>query len=192
MTPLLEFLKRILEISYTYAMSKKKPEDRVTAQLYHALGLAFRLEPQRVSEAFAFMSSPLDAPVELHDAISYRASNGAIGTVSGGSSHMGAWQNKDELQVRAIGDYGQFLIDLHRECVYIWYLDGTEINLKLPINSGAVDNYGAANALVDVALGDLQANRAPGELGALTVEALELAYRSASTGTVATLEPRSP
>ncbi len=162
------------------------------AQLSHALGLAFRLEPQRVSEAFAFMSSPLDAPVELHDAISYRFSNGAIGTVSGGSSHMGAWQNKDELQVRAIGDHGQFLVDLHRECVYIWYVDGTEVNLKLPINAGAVDNYGAANALVDVALGDLQANRAPGELGALTVEALELAYQSASTGAVAILEARTP
>lgn len=158
------------------------------AQLSHALGLAFRLEPQRVSAAFAFMSSPLGASVELHDAISYRFSSGAIGTVSGGSSHMGAWQNKDELQVRAIGEHGQFLVDLHRECVYIWYADGTEVNVKLPRNAGAVDNYAAANALVDVALGDLSANRAPGELGALTVEALELAYRSAASGVVVSRE----
>ena len=155
------------------------------AQLSHALGLAFRLEPQRVSEAFAFMSSPLGAPVELHDAISYRFSKGAIGTVSGGSSHMGAWQNKDELQVRAIGDQGQFLIDLHRECIYIWYVDQTEINLKLAPGAGAVDNFAPANALVDVALGNIQANRAPGELGALTVEALELAYQSATLGKIA-------
>lgn len=161
------------------------------AQLSHALGLAFRLEPQRVHKAFAFMASPLDAPVELHDAISYRFSDGAIGSLSGSSSHMGAWQNKDELQVRAIGDQGQFLVDLHRECVYIWYADGTEVNLKLPINAGVVDNYAAANALVDVALGDLQANRAPGELGALTVEALELAYSSAATGAVASREGKS-
>ena len=155
------------------------------AQLSHALGLAFRLQPQRVSEAFAFMSSPRNAPVELHDAISYKFSNGAIGTLSGGSSHMGAWQNKDELQVRAIGDQGQFLIDLHRECAYFWYVDGIEINMKLPPNAGAVDNFAAANALVDVALGNLEANRAPGELGALTVEALELAYQSASLGKIA-------
>jgi hypothetical protein len=131
------------------------------------------------------MSSPLNAPVELHDAISYKFSNGAIGTLSGGSSHMGAWQNKDELQVRAIGDEGQFLIDLHRECLYFWYIDGTEINVKLSPNAGAVDNFAAANALVDVALGNLEANRAPGELGALTVEALELAYQSAALGKIA-------
>ncbi len=155
------------------------------AQLSHALALAFRLEPQHVAEAFAFMSSPLGAPVELHDAISYKFEGGAVGTLSGGSSHMGAWQNKDELQVRAIGDQGQFLVDLHRECVYIWYADGTEINLQLPFNSGLVDNFGAANALVDVALGNKAANRAPGRLGSLTVEALELAYRSAMTGEVA-------
>lgn len=155
------------------------------AQLSHALGLAFRLEPQRVSEAFAFMGSPLNAKVELHDAIAYKFDGGAVGTLSGGSSHMGAWQNKDELQVRAIGDQGQFLIDLHRECVYIWYADGTEVNLRLPIDAGLVDNFGPANALVDVGLGNLEANRAPGELGALTVEALELAYRSAAVGEVA-------
>jgi predicted dehydrogenase len=155
------------------------------AQLSHALGLAFRLEPQRVAEAFAFMSAPLDAPVELHDAIVYKFVDGAVGTMAGGSSHMGAWKNKHEIEVRAIGSEGQFLIDLHRECVYIWYSDGTEINIQLPPEAGLYNFFGPANALVDVALGKREANMAPGELGALTVEALEMAYKSATSGTVA-------
>ncbi len=154
------------------------------AQLTHALGLAFRLQPQRVQEAFAFMSSKLGAPVELHDAISFKFTEGAIATVSGGSSHLGAWSNRDDLEIRAIGSLGQFLIDVNRECVYICYSDGTEVKMPLRAGAGTYDIFGPANALVEVALGNRSYNRAPGELGALTVEALELAYESASTNSV--------
>ena len=48
-----------------------------------------------------------DAPVELHDAISVRFDNGAIGTVAGGSAHLNAGNNKHQLEVRAIGSAGQ-------------------------------------------------------------------------------------
>lgn len=36
------------------------------------------------------MSAPMDAPVEMHDAVAYRFDSGAIGTMSGGSSHVNA------------------------------------------------------------------------------------------------------
>ena len=66
------------------------------AQLTHALGISLWLTGLRGAEAFALMSYPLDAPVELHDAISVRYDNGAIGTVSGGSAHVGANGNKNQ------------------------------------------------------------------------------------------------
>ena len=155
------------------------------AQLTHALGLAFRLYPIRVTEAVAFMSSPLDAPVELHDAVIYKFEGGGIGTMSGASAHLGANRNVHELVVHVVGSEGQFLIDLNRSYVYIHYTDGATFKPKIPKNAGHYYFFGPANALVDVALGKKEANMAPGNLGAITVEALELAYQSASMGGVA-------
>lgn len=155
------------------------------AQLSHALGLALHLLPNRVASAFAVTSAPLDAPVELHDAIALTFDDGGIGVLSGGSSHVGAWGNKHELEVRAIGSEGQLIVDVHRELAWLFRPDGTDITLDTPDAAGAYQTGGPANALVEAALGDAAANQAPGELGARTVEALELVYRSARTGQVA-------
>lgn len=154
------------------------------AQLSHALALALSLVPDDVVGAFALMSSPLQAPVELHDAATLQFSNGGIGTLSGGSSHVGASGNKHELEVRAIGSEGQFIVDLHRELVWVYRADGAEFTAELPTNAGAYLAAGPANALVDVAHGDLAANRADGRLGARTVDALELLYASARAGSL--------
>jgi predicted dehydrogenase len=152
------------------------------AQLSHALGLALHLAGERVAMAYALMSGPPSAPVELHDAICLRFDGGGIATLAGGSAHLGAGGNKHALQVRAIGSEGQLLVDVEREEVWLYRPDGTDIRLPVRPGDGAYDATGPANALVDVALGRLDRNPAPGELGARTVEGLALAYRSASTG----------
>lgn len=155
------------------------------AQLSHALGLALRLVPERVAAASAFTSAPLDAPVELHDAVAVTYDGGGVGVLSGGSSHVGAWGNKHELEVRAIGSHGQFIVDVHRELAWVFKPDGIDERLDLQSGDGDYQMSGPANALVDVGLGRLDANCAPAELGARTVEALDLVYRSARTGEVA-------
>ena len=152
------------------------------AQLSHALGLALGLVPDAVTEAFAFGASPMDAPVELHAAAALRFSGGGVGVLSGGSNHVGASNNKHELEVRAIGSEGQFIIDVHRDLVWLYKPSGVDITVDLPEGAGSYAMQGPANALVDVALGDLTANTAPGHLGARTVEALDLVYASLRTG----------
>lgn len=152
------------------------------AQLSHALALALGLVPDDVTEAFAFGSSPLDAPVELHDAVALRLSGGGVGVLSGGSNHVGSSGNKHELEVRAIGSDGQFIVDVHRDLVWVYRPDGVDITLDLPVGAGDYVAGGPANALVDVALGDAEANTAPGKLGARTVDALNLVYTSLRTG----------
>lgn len=154
------------------------------AQLSHALGLALALTPERVASAFAFMRAPLDAPVDLHDAAALTFDGGGVGVLSGGSSHVGAWGNKHELEVRAIGSEGQFIVDLHRELAWVFRPDGTDERVDLSTGDGDYVFGGPADALVDVALGRVEANCAPAELGARTVEALDLVYRSAATGVV--------
>lgn len=148
------------------------------AQLSHALGLALWLTGLRGEAAFALMSAPLGAAVELHDAISVRFAGGAIGTLAGGSCHDGAGANKHQLEVRAIGSEGQVQVDVEREIGWLWRPDG-ELRLDLEEGDGAYDCDGPPNALIDLALGRDVENCSPGELAARTVELLDAAYRSA-------------
>lgn len=151
------------------------------AQLCHALGLALWFTGLRGAEVFAFTSSALDAPVELHDAISVRFAGGAIGTVAGGSCHTGAGDNKHQLEVRAIGAEGQIHLDVERERAWLWRPD-VDVNLPVEPEDGRYDCVGPIDTLVDLAMGRDVPNCSPGELGARTVEILDAVYRSAASG----------
>ena len=70
-----------------------------TGQLTHALGLLFRLLPERAVEVTAYMGQPAGAAVDLHDAIALRLEGGAIGTVSGTALPPGTFGNEHQLQV---------------------------------------------------------------------------------------------
>lgn len=154
------------------------------AQLTHALGLAFWLTGARVESGFAAMSAPLGAPVELHDAIVYNYEGGGIGVLSGGSAHLGVNNNKHALEVRAIGSEGQLLVDVEREAVWL-FRNGEEVKLNLEDGDGAYDCIGPIDAVLSAARGETFVNQSPAELGARVVEALDIAYRSAATGQVA-------
>jgi predicted dehydrogenase len=150
------------------------------AQLSHALALALGLFPDRVA-AVASMVSPASARVELHDACALRMESGAIAVLSGGSAHAGAWGDRHDLQVRAIGSEGQAVLDLLRDLAWVYRPDEGESRLPVSGDDGRYDPSGPSRALVDYARGGGD-NPAPGSLGARTVEALELLYRSAGRG----------
>lgn len=151
------------------------------AQLAHALGMAFWLTGVRAESGFALMSAPLEAPVELHDAIAYTYVGGGIGVVSGGSAHLGAGGNKHALEVRAIGSEGQLLLDVEREAVW-FFRDGKDHRETVADGDGTYDCSGPIDAVLSAARGESFTNQSPGELGARTVEALDIAYRSARSG----------
>ena len=155
------------------------------AQLSHALGLALWLTGARAEAAFALMTAPLSAPVELHDAVTYRFDNGAIGVMSGSSAHLNAWGNRHSLEVRGVGSSGQFLIDVEREAFWL-HSEGQDRTLDIPGGDGLYDCAGPIDAVLAAARGDDFANQSPAELGARTVEALDLAYRSAEEGSLVT------
>lgn len=148
------------------------------AQLSHALGLLFHLFPDRIRSVSARVASPADAPVEIFDAATLTFDSGAIGVLSGGSSHTGAWGNKHDLQIRAIGTEGQAIIDLLDDRVRIYRPDTGEHRVSAAAGTGAYDPAGPALALIDLVRGG-DHNPASGGLGALTVETLDLLYRSA-------------
>jgi predicted dehydrogenase len=131
---------------------------------------------------FALMKSVLDAPVEHHDAVVIRYENGSIGTMAGGSNHVGALNNRHELEFRAIGSDGEFAIDLHRDYLWLWRNDGFEAAPEVEAEGFLYNCDGPPNALVDLALGKDVENCSPGELGARAVEIIDAAYRSAASG----------
>lgn len=151
------------------------------AQLTHALGLAFWLTGARAASGFASMSAPLGAPVELHDAIVYNYDGGGIGVLSGGSAHLGVYNNKHALEVRAIGSEGQFLVDVQREAVWL-FRGGEEQILEFEPGDGTYDCIGPIDTVLEAARGGSYINQSPAELGARVVEALDIAYRSAASG----------
>jgi len=151
------------------------------AQLSHALALALSLTGARVRGAFGLMSS-LGARVELHDALALSLDGGGVASVGGASSFTGADGNKHHLAVEAVGREGQFHVDVFRERVAQFRPDTGQVDLPIPPGEGAYNGALAAQRLVDIALGRTADNPGPGELGARTVEALELAYRSAASG----------
>jgi predicted dehydrogenase len=161
------------------------------AQLSHALAAALWLTGLRGSEAFAYTSAPLGAPVELHDAIVVKYEGGTIGTVTGGSSHSGIGVPENELDIRAIGSEGQFTLDIASGRFWVGRR-GEEIDVDLGPDGGLYDCDGPPNALVDLALARTGAvNRTPGELGARTVEILDAVYTSVATERPAAVRHRS-
>src|SRR4026208_1278819 len=74
------------------------------AQLTHLLGVALWLTDLRGEAAFALMSAPLGAQGALHGPAPPKFTSGAIGTMSGASSHVGGANNRHAVEVRVIGD----------------------------------------------------------------------------------------
>lgn len=121
------------------------------AQLSHALGLALWLTRLRAAEVVAFMGTWAQPGIELHDAIGLRFTNGAVGTVAGGSCHLGAGDNKFQLEVRVIGSDGQLHLDFERELIWHWHKSAAETRLTPPEGAGTYECSGPVNALVNIA-----------------------------------------
>jgi len=161
------------------------------AQLTHLLGAALWVTDLRGEAAFALMSAPLGAQVELHDAVTLRFTNGAIGTMGGASSHLGVAGNRHAVDVRIVADRGMFHMELRDNILWRYRGEGDEIRVPLDEDAGGYDCDGPIDAVVDAALGRSPANNSPAELGARTVEILHAVYRSAESGAlerVATLD----
>jgi predicted dehydrogenase len=152
------------------------------AQLTHLLGVVLWLTDLRGKQAFSLMTAPLDAKVELHDAVTLRFTNGAIGVMGGASGHLGAANNRHAVELRAVGDKGQFHLDLRDNVLWRYRAGGDEVRVPLESDAGLYNCQGPVDAAVDAALGKQPSNNSPAELGARTVEILEAAYRSAASG----------
>lgn len=155
------------------------------AQLSHGTGLLFYLTPLRAREVFAFMSGP-GSRVELYDAIAVKYASGAIGTVAGSSGIPGT--HKFQLDLRLFGSEGMLLLDVERERLELRREDGRAHNPPIPSGAGDYSCVGPPNRFVDLILGRATDNPSSGEIAARSVELLDAAARSATSGRAETVE----
>jgi len=156
-------------------------------QLTHGIGLLFRLLGSRAQEVMAFTSAPGGAAVELHDAITLRLDDGAIGTISGAAIPWGTYGNAHQLQIRITGDRGQLLLDLDRPLVRRSRGDD-DVTVELTDDDRTWSFVRLVDRFVDLAAGRTTEIRSPAELGARVVEVLAAMYRSAETGRMESIE----
>ena len=162
----------------TYADPEIAGGGQGQTQLSHAMGMVFWVTGRRATEAFAYMEN-FDLQVDLVDAISYRLDNGAIGTM-GATGSVRPQQDQNQ-ELRYYGTKGQLRQDMIHGKADSYYNDGTSEVLP---DLGEDDIYPAhlpSRTLADLVLGRGE-NLAPGVTAARTVELLEAAYKSASSG----------
>jgi predicted dehydrogenase len=154
-------------------------------QLTHTLALALWLTDLRAAEVFSFMYTPDGLPVEFHDALSVRYTNGGVGSVAGAACHQ---HERFQVQVRAIGRDGQIHVDLEREL--LWRFRPGRDDIRVPITPELMGSgfTSVVNDFIDLAAGRTTENTSPGELGARVVEVLEAAYRSSASRSIATVD----
>lgn len=147
-------------------------------QITHAMGMVFWVTGRRATEVSALMER-FDLPVDLVDAIAYRLDNGAVGTM--GSTGSLRPHQPQQQEFRYYGSEGFVLQDFLRGTLTVHFNDGTVEAVPDLAEDEIYPAHLPARALVDLIL-DGGENLAPPEPGAITVEFLEAAYRSAETG----------
>jgi predicted dehydrogenase len=147
-------------------------------QVTHSAALAFwvtGLFPRQVS---AYMSN-LDLAVDVVDAASMQLSNGAIGVLSSTGNLVPGDPGQHTLWVYC--NRGYLILDLIEGTLIIKKHDGTVESPERVPPEERYPRFAPARNFVDVILYKAE-NLAPGEIGRLAVDFLDVAYRSAAGG----------
>jgi predicted dehydrogenase len=148
-------------------------------QLTHALGLLFWVADLRPASVFAY-ATPSRTGADLSMAVTCRFQNGAVGTLGGaGLMPPGSFFQVD---IRLFGSEGMILIDIERPRVEVRRYDGRDSAFQPDMPPGDYPCVPPLRTFVDLVLGKPTENRSPVETGVRSVEVLEAAIRSLTTG----------
>lgn len=172
----------------TYADPRLAGGGQGQTQVTHAVGMVLWVTGLAVEDVSAFMANRSLA-VDLVDAIAYRTTSGALGTVGSTGSLRPDQPRQQEL--RYYGTDGFILQDLRAGTVAFHGNDGTTETVAA---SSPAETYPAGRVAVE--FGALVTgrgpNHGPGAPAARTVELLEAAYVSAQRGTRIRIDELTP
>ena len=126
------------------------------------------------------------AGVDYYDAAVARATNGATIALSGSATvpkHRGM-----HTDIRIYGDKGMLVFDNERARLSIHLHDGTDEDAGMTQQEAEYDGALPVQVFARLCAGQKVVNASDGECGARVTEALDALYRSAATGTLATIK----
>ena len=142
-------------------------------------------------KVFSFSSSP-NSQVEIHNSISVQCEDGIVATFSGSASHK---NNRFKTLVRIYGSKGELELELDREntlTVNIINKDYTvlkdselQAHKEKPVTNASLGDpkgFQPTNNFIDLISGKSEVNWSPGIVGMRSIEVLDAAYRSATSG----------
>ena len=93
------------------------------------------------------------------------------------------------MDVRIFGNDGMLLFDVERERLELRRRDGADEVVPIEPGDGAYDGTLPVTRFIDICASESCANEADIDVGVSVVEALDALYRSAATGTLASVTP---
>lgn len=163
----------------TYSSVRMSGGGQAMTQLSHALGMVIYVCGDPIREIYAKMNYR-DLPVDLADSMTYEFWQGGIGTMCSTGNMRPREPHQQEL--RYYGSRGYALQDLVTGTAFVQRGDGSTREIT---KSDAGDPYPARNParhLADLISGREKRNKAPAVESCWSIDALEAAYRSASSG----------
>ena len=148
-------------------------------QVTHSAGLMHFISGLKPVSVMALMNN-LDVNVDVVDAMVVRMDNGALATV--GSTGNLRPEDPDTLTIQMYCENGSIDLNFTAGSGTIHHSNGSEESLPTPQeDSDIYPVHATSGNLVDV-ISNNAPNGSPGSIGIHTVEMLDAAYRSASTG----------
>ncbi|MGI8826451.1 MAG: Gfo/Idh/MocA family protein [Chloroflexota bacterium] len=147
-------------------------------QVTHLAGLMLWVTGLRPAEVFAFMEK-YGLQVDLVDAIAVRFDNGAVGALASDGA-IAPGQRQDH-EIRIYGSAGSIILTPIPGELSIHLADGEVRNFPALDSAESYPESATSRNLVDMITRGV-GTPAPGELGAVAVDLLDAAYRSAETG----------
>lgn len=154
-------------------------------QLSHALTWLFYVGDLKVESIFAFEGKS-SAGVDMYDAATARATNGATLAISGAGTvpkHKGL-----QFDIRIYGSEGVLFFDTERPRLEIHRNDGGIEIVPVSEEDAAYDGMRPVHAFAALCAGKPVVNTADAENGARVTEAIDAMYRSMKSGTLVRIE----
>lgn len=147
-------------------------------QVTHLMDMVFWVTGLRAERVFARMESR-DLPVDLIDSMSFRLSNGGLGT-AGSTGQLLPGQEQQQ-EIRYYGTKGYVLQELIHGELAIFYNDGREERPE-PLSAGEIYPAEAPSAALIHVCSEGFIDKSAAASAVATVEFLETAYKAALSG----------
>lgn len=163
----------------TYSSLQMGGGGQAMTQLSHAIGMVIHVCGDPIREIYAKMNHR-DLPVDLADAITYEFWQGGIGTMCSTGNMRPREPHQQEL--RYYGSQGYALQDLVAGTVFVQRADGSTVEVTAQEAGEPYPAHQPARHLADLIAGRTERNQAPAVESAWSIDVLEAAYRSVSSG----------